>query len=57
MKNEAIVKSEVIKSENAAAQQEAEIEIDPATDLNIFEQFNFDEMNINIEDINQNNQK
>ena len=30
MKNEAVVKSEVIKSENAAAQQEAEIEIDPA---------------------------
>jgi|TARA_B110001450_G_C17555413_1_gene454463 hypothetical protein len=33
------------------------MKFDPATDLNIFEQFNFDEMNINIEDINQNNQK
>ena len=30
---------------------------DPATDLNIFEQINFDEMNINLEDINQSNQK
>jgi hypothetical protein len=26
-------------------------------DLNIFDQFNFDEMNINSEDINQNNKK
>ena len=30
-------------------------QFNPATDLNIFEQFNFDEMNINMEDINQNN--
>ena len=30
---------------------------DPSTDLNIFEQINFDEMNINLEDINQSNQK
>jgi hypothetical protein len=28
---------------------------DPSTDLNIFEQINFDEMNINLEDINQSN--
>ena len=32
-------------------------QFDPATDLNIFEQINFDEMNINLEDINQANQK
>ena len=49
------------QEQNAAdAKQDDEkksMKFDPATDLNIFEQFNFDEMNINIEDINQNNQK
>ena len=36
-------------------EKKKEEKFDPTTDLNIFEQINFDDMNINLEDINQSN--
>jgi len=48
------IEDQADKPTEQKAPETKEPKFDPSTDLNIFEQFNFDEMNINFEDIHHN---